>query len=116
MKDSSSRENRKAVRVPVRLTVVLKETTFDGSLYFFSKNLSVNGIFLESDMLLQENVIVHIEFLLPADDSHEAEQVKAVGRVVRVEDRRELGVVPGLGVEFLELEPHCSEALERFIT
>lgn len=107
----TANESRRGLRVPVRVTVILRETTFDGSLYFVSTNLSTMGIFLESDMLLQEGVIVHLRFLLP----DEIDPIRAVGKVVRVEDRCVPGVVPGLGLEFLEIDTTGHEQINRYI-
>ena len=71
---NTNRDNRRSNRVDVRVTVILRETTFDGSLYFVSTNLSSVGIFLESDMLLQEGVIVHLRFLLPEEERRDKQQ------------------------------------------
>lgn len=107
----NTNDSRRGLRVPVRVTVILRETTFDGSLYFVSTNVSSMGIFLESDMLLQEGVIVHLRFLLP----EELDPIRAVAKVVRVEDRRVPGVVPGLGLEFLELDAAGRDQIRRYV-
>ena len=98
-------------RVPVRVTVILKETTFDGSLYFFSKNLSANGMFLESEILLQEGVVVEVRFLLPDSMA----PVRAVGRISRVEDRNVEHATTGFGIQFLEIEQSSREQLQTFL-
>lgn len=109
--NQNNQDSRRGLRVPVRVTVILRETTFDGSLYFVSTNVSAMGIFLESDMLLQEGVIVHLRFLLPDD----LDPIRAVAKVVRVEDRRVPGVIPGLGLEFLEVDGAGREQIGRYV-
>lgn len=109
---SPTRDNRSALRVEIRITVVLKDTTFDGAMYFYSTNISANGVFVESNLFLQEGVIVKLQFLLPDAPS----TVEAIGRVTRVEDRSEphANIVPGLGIEFLEMSAEHRAILENF--
>ena len=108
----SGNDHRSAARLDVRITVVLKDRTFDGAMYFFSRNVSSTGIFIESNLFLQEGVIVRLQFLLPGSDF----AVDAVGRVIRVESRMEPqeGIVPGLGIEFLEITDEEKAQIETF--
>lgn len=106
-----SDEKRQDVRIPVRVTVVLQETTFDGTLYFSSSNLSVGGMFLEADILLQEGSIVSLQFSLPNGGT----PIRAVARIARVVDSLEDGVSNGFGVEFLEMDLSSREQLKGFV-
>lgn len=104
-------ERRRNLRIPVRVTVILKDTTFDGTLYFTSSNLSSGGMFLEADILLQEGSIVSLQFSLPESTS----PVRAVAKVARVVEKRQDVDTSGLGLEFLEMDLASRELLHTFV-
>ena len=107
----SNDEKRKDLRIPVRITVVLRETTFDGTLYFSSSDLSLGGMFLEADLLLQEGSVVSLQYSLPNGGT----PIRSVARIARVVDSQEEGTRCGFGVEFLEMDLSSREQLRGFI-
>jgi c-di-GMP-binding flagellar brake protein YcgR len=107
-----ARPSRKHERKQVELPVVLVDEAnrVKGKIRFDSKDLSVGGAFLRSDLLFEVGEELRIEFALPAGP-----KVRARGKVVRVSRERDAGLAPGMGVEFTELSESDREAVRAFI-
>jgi uncharacterized protein (TIGR02266 family) len=104
---------RQHERRPVELPVVIEDAAnrVRGKVQFDSRDLSVGGAFLRSDLLFEVGEEVRVDFALP--DGH---RVHARGRVVRVSRERNGGQVPGMGIQFIELADPDREAVRAFIS
>ncbi len=83
--------------------------TVDRFLCDFGTNISQTGIFVNTPDPLPVGTMVRLLVSLPETDVPELH-----GRVVRVKDGSD-GTDPGMGVEFLELEPALSERLDELV-
>jgi c-di-GMP-binding flagellar brake protein YcgR len=97
--------------VELRVMVVDADNRVRGKIRFDSRDLSIGGAFLRSDLLFEVDEEVQVEFSLP--DGH---HVRARGRVVRVSRDHFDGSVPGMGIKFLDLGDTDREAVRSFIT
>lgn len=101
-------EDRVAARVTVQLfqenRVLLTE---------YSVNLSVGGIFLEAEKLLAEGTRLVLHFELP-DSRH----FHCQARVAWVNNPQSLlcqDLPPGMGIQFIDLQPEDMESLREFV-
>jgi len=104
-------ERRKFIRVPVRIRMLIKEEEGTGELYFMSKNLSLGGAFLVSDLLLEIGTRIYLEFTLP----HHPPLIIVKGEIVWAKDEVEEEVSGGMGVRFLNLDNESKKYLKEFI-
>jgi len=107
-----TRATRQHERRQVELPVVLVDEAnrVRGKIRFDSRDISVGGAFLRSDLLFEIGEELRIEFSLP-----EGPRVRARGRVVRVSRERDAEHVPGMGVEFTDLSDSDRDAVRAFI-
>ncbi len=74
--------------------------------------MSLGGVFLESDLLLEVGSVVSLAFRLPNGKN----QTSAEAVVVRVADEDSLGrSQPGMGLEFTRLSAGGRELLEQYL-
>jgi hypothetical protein len=76
--DSPQRQERRDIRYPVHLPVLL--TLAHQAIRARSENISVGGILVSSDLLIHEGSTVEVEASLPSPDV----QLIARGKVLRV--------------------------------
>jgi c-di-GMP-binding flagellar brake protein YcgR len=82
-----------------------------GQLVFEAADLSQGGAFLKSDLLLEPDETLNMEFQIP----HTGHTVRAQLRVVWVRRFPEEGEVPGMGVSFLAMSESDQQALDRYL-
>jgi uncharacterized protein (TIGR02266 family) len=106
------RQRRQHERKPVELPVVIEDAAnrVRGKVRFDSKDLSVGGAFLRSDLLFEVGEELRVDFSLP--NGH---RVHSRGRVVRVSRERDEGQEPGMGIEFIALTDSDREAVRAYI-
>ena len=111
--DREKRPRRQHERRPVELPVVIEDAAnrVRGKVRFDSKDLSVGGAFLRSDLLFEVGEEVRVEFSLP--NGH---RIHGRGRVVRVSRERDEGQEPGMGIEFIALTDPDRDAVRAFIS
>ncbi len=103
---------RRYARIECRVSVAVKETEGEGHLVFRSGNVSLGGIFIESDLLLEVGALVRVAFTLP--DQEKA--CVADGAIVRVADEDSRGnVISGMGLEFTRIDPETRRRLELYL-
>lgn len=105
-------ENRPDKRVAARLSVRLIQGR-RSILKEYSVNLSVGGLFLESEILLPEKTPLAIEFELP-----DSRYIYCSARVAWVNDPQHLiceNLPPGMGIQFIDLNNEDMEALREFV-
>lgn len=104
-------ERRRFVRIPVKIRMLIKEEEGAGELYFMSKNLSLGGVFLVSDLLLEAGVRVYLEFNLP----HRPNLIIVKGEIVWAKDEAEEGISGGMGVRFLNLDSESKKIVTEYV-
>lgn len=104
-------ERRRFLRIPVKIRMLIKEEEGMGELYFMSKNLSLGGAFLVSDLLLEKGTRVYLEFTLP----NRSILIIVKGEIVWTKDEVEEGASGGMGVRFLNLDSESKRILTEFI-
>jgi c-di-GMP-binding flagellar brake protein YcgR len=101
------RHERKVVELPVVLSEA--ESRVQGGIRFDTRDLSVGGAFLRSDVLFEVGERLTVVFATPS-----GHQIQAIARVVRV-IREQSGEPPGMGVEFVDLSDADREAVRMFL-
>lgn len=99
-----------------RIKLITKVTHLSGEFfhYYYSRDLSVGGIFLETQEPFPAGTEVKLEFPLP----EVTERLSVKGKVVRlVENATEgPGPYPGMGVEFVDMNEEAAAKIADFIT
>jgi len=104
-------ERRKYPRIKLITKVAhIREDKFH---YFYSRDLSAGGIFLETDHPYPVGTELELEFPLP----EVSERIRIKGKVVRVVETSEQykGKTPGMGIQFEEMDSETSALLADFI-
>ncbi len=104
-------ERRRTRRVPVQIQIRYK--TADGFFQDYIRNLSLGGIFIETEKPLPMNTKLKVEFRLPELRS----PITASGMVVhtlRVGQAKKSSV-SGMGIRFADLEPSSKQMLESYL-
>jgi uncharacterized protein (TIGR02266 family) len=104
-------ERRKHRRVPfvTKVSYILAE----GVQYYYSQDLSLGGIFLETRKPFPIGTRLDLDFSLPESDT----RVQVKGLVVRIipPDPVHRELVPGMGIEFSQIPPESHAWLEAFL-
>lgn len=81
--------------------------------YFYSRDLSVGGIFLEAEHPYPVGTKLELELVLPEI----AERLRIHGTVIRVEppESRQMGKIPGMGIQFDVMTSETKALLADFI-
>ena len=100
-------ERRSHPRLPLRVDVTCNVTAacFPGT----TTNLTVAGLFLETDTPVPLGAEVELTLELPGD----GEPLKASGRVVRLAQRK--GELPGFAVEFVSLDDVACTRIDALV-
>ncbi|MBL8921755.1 MAG: TIGR02266 family protein [Myxococcaceae bacterium] len=96
------------VRMQARVDLESDDNFFNG----FSANISDGGVFIATVNMLPLGTSVDVGFTLPTGERIEC---RGVVRWVREVDDRNPQNSPGMGVQFVDLEPRAVQAIERFI-
>jgi uncharacterized protein (TIGR02266 family) len=104
MSDPHSLDRRRAARVPVAITIELRNER--GFSLHASSNLSVGGAFFDRSIPHPVGAKVTVTFSLPGDDT----SIVCQGEVVNVPNANSFG----MGVRFLNLSGADRERLETF--
>ena len=97
---------RKSVQVEFRC----RDESGAGELFFDSADVSAGGAFLVSDLLLEQDDLVALEFTLPS-----GAPLRCQARVAWVRRFPASGERAGMGVEFRDLAEFDQRALESFL-
>jgi uncharacterized protein (TIGR02266 family) len=104
MSESDSPERRRASRVPVAITIELRDV--HGFSLHVSSNLSVGGVFFDRAIPHPVGEKVRVSFSLPDD----GRPIICQGEVVNVPDIKNFG----MGVHFVDLKAEDRARLEAF--
>ncbi len=104
-------ERRRARRVPVQIQIRYK--TADGFFQDYIRNLSLGGIFIETEKPLPMNTKLKVEFRLPEMRA----PITASGMVVHTlhVGPTKKSSVAGMGIRFSALEPSSRQMLESYL-
>ncbi len=108
-------ERRKHVRILVRVLVDFESP--DTYLYDYSSNLSEGGIFIETDTPSPVGTELTLRFTLPGlDRVFEAKSViRWLNQAGENGNHPVPSLGPGMGIEFLEMEPADKDLIKSFI-
>ena len=108
-------EKRIFPRAKLRSKVIFEDELGEGFIYFYSTDLSLGGLFLESDIPLKMGTRIFLSFNLGGPGESET-MIRTTGQVVRVEREQETGLaVVGMGVRFVDLAEAAKSAIERYL-
>jgi uncharacterized protein (TIGR02266 family) len=108
------KNQRKYARVPVRFKVLLSDEECEGFVYFTSRDLSAGGMFLVSDLLLDKESRVRLEFSIPGHKTG----VQVEGKIAWAKDEadsRYPHIPSGMGVEFTRISPPNEKIIEDYV-
>ncbi len=113
MESSTIQEKRLYPRRPIHTQVIFENEDSEGELYFFSKDISAGGIFLEAKLPVELGTQVFLRFSL----NPRLRPIQATGEVIRVmRDKQETGKEKlGIGIRFLYLHPLDRELIQSYI-
>ena len=107
-------DSRKYARRPLNADIEVGDGFQGVELLFESQNVSEGGLFLKSDLLLEEGEVVWISFSLPGT----AMAIRTRGKVVWVNKNPDVsnsGDRPGMGVKFLDLNESEIAAITAYL-
>ena len=99
-------------RHDARLRINREFATVEQFINEYVMDISRSGVFIKSDDPLPVGTRVHLRFTVI---ERELELVEGLGEVVRVVPPGSPGVVPGMGVVFVELAQVSKELVERLL-
>lgn len=106
-------EKRVYPRKTLRSKIIFEDESGEGFIYFYSTDLSLGGLFLESDIPLKIGTRVFLSFTL----REESPSIRATGQVVRVErESREALPVVGMGIQFVDLPDEAKNSIQDYIS
>jgi uncharacterized protein (TIGR02266 family) len=104
----SQDERRQYSRIPI--TAKVKRVSEGQNDFYFTKDLSVGGIFLATSEPIPVGTILDLEISIHGLKN----LLKIKGRVTRVEKKD--GHIEGVGVQFVEMDEMISKELEEVIS
>ena len=108
--ESADKSARKSARLQHELLVAYR--TVDGFITDWAVNISHGGVFINTRNPLAVGSVVRLIVSLPGAEF----PFDLLGRVIRVHPNDpETGQVPGMGLEFIDIDDDKRERLERFV-
>ena len=101
-------------RKELRIQVVLEDEFGEGFIYFYTTDVSLGGLFIESEIPLKIGTRVFLSFRL----SGTGPMIRTTGEVVRLERllARVYTGISGMGIHFVDLEKAHREAIQDYVT
>jgi uncharacterized protein (TIGR02266 family) len=103
-------DHRREERTAVQARFSARDASGAGTLTFLSHDVSTGGVFLKSDLLLEQGETLRLTFDVPG-----AGELDVAAKVAWVRRFPEAGQVPGMGVQFESLSPEESAALLKWL-
>lgn len=112
-KKEEKKEKRIYPRKVLRSEVIFEDETGEGFIYFYSTDISLGGLFLESDIPLKLGTQVSLSFSLREGGL----PIHTQGEVVRLE-RESGGNLPmiGVGIQFVSLTPESAKRVQDYVS
>lgn len=106
-------EKRIYPRRVLRSQIVFNDEGGEGFVYFYSTDISIGGIFLESDVPLNVNTVVSLTFSL----QNGTPAIHAQGKVVRVERIPDDSLpIVGMGLQFSKISDEDKKLIQSYIS
>ncbi len=110
--EKSMAEKRLYPRRMLRSQIIFEDESGEGFIYFYSTDVSIGGLFLESDIPLKLGTRVFLSFCLREGET----PIRAIGRVVRLErEAAESQHIVGMGVQFVDLPDAVTQAIQAYV-
>jgi len=110
MTDAAS-EKRIFPRKTLRTRVTLEDEFGEGFIYFYTTDISLGGVFIESEIPLKVGTKIFLSFALPESEH----LIRTTGEVVRLEKLApSYSGVSGMGIRYFELAAPDKQAIEQF--
>lgn len=110
--DKPASEKRLYQRKTLRSQIVFEDESGEGFIYFYSTDVSIGGVFLESDIPLKIGTRVFLSFALREGEA----SIRAIGRVVRLErETAESLRIVGMGVQFVDLPEAVQKTIQSYV-
>jgi len=114
---TSGEERRVFPRKTLRTKIVFEDEKGEGFIYFYSTDISEGGIFFEHDVPLKMGTKIFLSFRLPNQ-----QLIRTTGEIVRQAQppeitpvRKNVEVIIGMGIRFLDLEQEHRHTIRHFI-
>jgi uncharacterized protein (TIGR02266 family) len=104
-------EHRRASRKSLTVEFHAQDAEGAGELLFEGIDLSVGGAFIRSELLLEQDETLSVEFRVPGVNR----LMRAEARVAWVRRFPEPGQEPGMGVQFLNMSEADRRVLEAYL-
>lgn len=111
MADARPSENRRSPRRSLKVEFTGSEGDGAGELLWEGADLSAEGTFLVSDLLLEVDETTSLEFRLPGRDR----PIRAEARVIWVRRFPDEGEQAGMGLKFVGMSDEDRRALTEFV-
>lgn len=109
--EADGAERRRSPRVPLQLLVQYRFDSLDDFLAEYSVDMSVGGMFIRTHKPREEGAFVYLQFALRDGPR----LIEGLGRVVRVNPPDVEGSVPGMGIEFVNMDAESNELIEEIV-
>lgn len=104
-------EKRVSPRETLRTRVVLEDELGEGFIYFYTTDVSLGGLFIESEIPLKIGTQIFVSFSLGEGQP----TIRTTGEVMRLEKLAPSYTgISGMGIRFLELAIPDREAIKKF--
>lgn len=105
-------EKRLYQRHRLRTTITFEDESGEGFIYFYSTDISMGGLFFESELPLKQHTKVFLSFKLPTSPS----TIRVTGEAVRQEkDSGGSQQVTGTGIRFVDLSKVAADAISLYL-
>ncbi|MEE8409683.1 MAG: TIGR02266 family protein [Myxococcota bacterium] len=112
---AATKDPARQQRVDVRIKVSLKYSDRATFVDRFSQNLSRTGIFIRASLPAPVGSRIHFEYRL-SDDSRIMRGVGLVRWSRNKADAEKAGKLPGMGIEFVDLDPQTEELINHIVS
>ncbi len=107
-------KTRRAARLPVTVEVHVT-TTSDHNFYTgFTSNISEGGIFVATSQIC--NLGTELDFTFTLEPDPNPITIRGIVRWIREDNQFTVGLNPGMGVQFLDLDEASQERVNAFIS
>ncbi len=99
---------RRAVELPITVSDAANRVV--AIIQFSTQDLSIGGAFVRSQLLFEIGEVLSLQFTLP-----DGRAIRASGKVVRVARDTGDDVIPGMGIQFVDLADADRDALRLMV-
>lgn len=104
-------EKRKFVRKYANIKFSIADEIVEASVHFDTRDISLGGVFIESDLLLDIGEEIELRFPSPVNPQQSFTIKGRIARTIKSRNPYDRDSVPGMGVEFIDLDEKKKRAL-----